>query len=89
MSTQEPPKIEFPCDYSLRVIGNSSGDFRQLVLDTIRPYAPELDETRVTTKASRKATFTSVTLYIWATGVEQLDAIHKALKATGEVHMVL
>lgn len=89
MSTQEPPKIEFPCDYSLRVIGKSRGDFRQLVIDTIRQYAPELDEQRVSVKASRNATFSSVTLYIWATGVEQLDTIHKALKATGEVHMVL
>lgn len=89
MSAQEPPKIEFPCDYSIRVIGKTSPVFRQLVIDTIRQHAPDLDESRVSIKASRNAKFSSVTLFIWATGVPQLDAIHKSLKATGEVHMVL
>lgn len=85
----EEPKIEFPCDYPIKALGNNSVDLKALVIDTVKVYAPDLDERRVTLNESSKGTFVSVRFYINATGPEQLKAIHEALMATGHVKMVI
>ena len=87
--TQEPPRIEFPCDYPIKVMGNAADDFKDMVIAVMQHHAPGLDIERVTVRHSRNGKFLSVTVYIEATGVAQLEAIHQALKATGRVHMVL
>ncbi|MBD3814605.1 MAG: DUF493 family protein, partial [Betaproteobacteria bacterium] len=50
---------------------------------------PGLDESSVVLRDSRNGRFLSVQVLITATGVEQLQAIHTDLRATGRVHMVL
>lgn len=85
----EAPKIVFPCDYPLRVIGGGEADFRSLVLEVVRRHAPDLDESTVFLRESREGRFVSVNLSIRATGEEQLMAIFTDLKATGRVQMVL
>lgn len=90
MATTEPPKIEFPCEnYVIKVIGDAHDEFKQLVIDIVKVHAPDLDETKVTENNSSNGRFHAIRLFINATGIEQLKAIHDALKATGRVHMVL
>jgi hypothetical protein len=89
MAQQEPPRIEFPCDYSIRIVGKAAIDFQELVVDVVAVHAPDLDRSRVSIKDSSKGTFASVTLFIQATGPEQLEAIFTDLKATGRVSMVI
>ncbi len=87
---QEAPKIEFPCaDYPIKIIGRAGPDFKELVIDIVRQYAPDLDLSKVDEQDSKKGTFTSVRMKVTATGADQLDAMHKALKATGRVQMVI
>lgn len=89
MSTQEAPKIEFPCDYPLKVVGRADEDFRQVVLDVIEVHAPGFDQTTVTLQDSSKGRFQSVRVTITATGEPQLKSIFEDLKATGRVQMVI
>lgn len=84
------PKIEFPCErYPIKVIGEAGEGFREVVLEVIQRHAPDFDETTLVTRDSRNGRFLSVQVLITATGVEQLQAIHVDLRATGRVHMVL
>lgn len=89
MSQTEPPKIEFPCDYPVKVLGRSTEQFEQLVLAVFERHAPGFERTRVTVRASRNGTFTALTVFITATGPDQLVALHGDLMATGHVQMVL
>lgn len=90
MSEPEAPKIEFPCpDYPIKVVGNNAADFRAYVIETVQIHAPDLDISRVTVQESRTGKYLSVRLWITATGEEQLDRMHKELKASGRVHTVL
>ena len=89
MAEKTPPKIEFPCDYALRIIGEGSADFECVVVDVVRVHAPDLDETTVSVRESRNGNYHSITLTIRATGEPQLKAIFEDLKATGRVQMVL
>lgn len=87
---QDAPKIEFPCpDYPIKVVGINKDNFRGFVIEAVQIHAPDLDISKVTVNDSSKGTFQSVTLFITATGEEQLKAIHQDLMASGRVRMVI
>lgn len=87
---QDPPKIEFPCDdYPIKVMGDAGDQLYQLVIDVMSEHAPGFDQQKMTVKDSSKGRFQSITVSITATGIEQLDTIHKALRRSGIVKMVL
>ena len=85
----EPPKIEFPCDYPVKVLGRAASDFETLVLEVFALHAPGFDQRSVTVRASSKGTFSALTVTITATGTEQLSALHRDLMATECVKMVI
>ena len=89
MSQPEAPKIEFPCDYPIKVVGLFAPDYQQIVTEVIQIHAPDLDCSRVSVRESRNGKYCSVTVTIIATGEAQLSAIFEDLKATGRVNMVL
>lgn len=89
MSEQEPPRIEFPCEYPIKVLGRRSDDFHGVVLEIFERHAPGFDQEAITVRDSAKGTFTAVTITITATGKEQLSALHEDLMATGLVQMVI
>lgn len=84
------PKIEFPCErYPIKVIGEAGEGFADLVVEVIQRHAPDLDASSLVVRDSRNGRFLAVQVLITATGVEQLQAIHIDLRATGRVQMVL
>lgn len=89
MQEPEAPKIEFPCDYPIKVLGRSSDAFESIILEVFERHAPGFDPETITVKGSSKGTFTSMTITITATGPEQLEALHQDLIATGQVQMVI
>ncbi len=89
MNQPDPPKIEFPCEYPIKVIGRHSHDFRAVVIDVMSRHAGNISDDQVKERPSGKGTFVSVTVTITATGKDQLDIIFAELKATGRVQMVL
>lgn len=89
MDELEAPKIEFPCDYPIKVLGTSSDTFRTVILEVFERHAPGFDQVSIGTRASRKGTYTALTITITATGPEQLQALHQDLLATGHVKMVI
>jgi hypothetical protein len=86
---QEAPKIEFPCDYPIKVLGRSSDELEALVMAVVERHAPGFDRGTITVKGSKKGTFTSYTITITATGPAQLEMLHQDLMATGHVKMVI
>lgn len=89
MESTEPPKIEFPCEYPIKVLGRSSAAFEALIIEVFERHAPGFDQQAIVARASRNGTFTALTITITATGPEQLDALHQDLLATGHVTMVI
>ncbi len=89
MQESDPPKIEFPCDYPIKVLGRSGEDFESIIFEVFEIHAPGFDRETITTNVSSKGTFRSITITITATGTDQLEALHKGLLATGIVKMVI
>ena len=89
MTEPEAPRIEFPCDYPIKVMGETCEEFREHVFMVMERHAPGFDQAKVSIRDSRKATYQSVTVTITATGKEQLEAIFIDLKTSSRVRMVL
>lgn len=88
-SGEEPPKIEFPCRYPVKVLGVAGDDFKARVFRVMKRHAPELQESDVSSKKSREERFCSLTFTIEATGKPQLEALFQELKEIDAVKMVL
>ncbi|MCB1853310.1 MAG: DUF493 family protein [Pseudomonadales bacterium] len=86
---QEPPKIEFPCDYPVKVLGRSGHDFLEVIVEVFERHDPGFDREGISVRDSSKGTFTAITITITATGPDQLSALHEDLLATGRVQMVI
>ncbi len=89
MSQSQAPAIEFPCDYSLKVIGDQADDFAEVVARIVRAHDPQFDPDSISHQPSRNGRFVSLRLTMRATGEAQLKDLFHALKATGRVHMVV
>ncbi|MDO6441207.1 MULTISPECIES: YbeD family protein [unclassified Marinobacter] len=89
MSEPKAPKIEFPCDYAIKVIGDSAPDFTEFVIGVVEQHAPGISESDVSVKDSSQGRFCSIRMTIVATGEPQLKALFEELKASGRIHMVL
>ena len=87
---KEPPKIEFPCeDYLIKVLGVAHEEMFEFVLETTEQFSPGFNRDKTTLKASGKGRFQSVTVYITATDLEQLQAYHRTLMAHPYIKMVI
>ncbi len=89
MSHPEAPKIEFPCEYPIKVMGDAGEALQSLVIEVMDRHAPGFDQSAVTIRDSSKGTFQSITVTITATGLVQLQAIFDDLKGSELVKMVL
>lgn len=89
MPELDAPKIEFPCDYPIKVMGRSGDSFESSILTVFERHAPGFNQQAIEARFSRNGTFTSLTITITATGPDQLQALHQDLLATGHVTMVI
>src|SRR5690606_35673020 len=89
--TNEPqaPKIEFPCPYPIKVVGDAAPDFAVFVADVLVKHTGESFHDRIEIIESRTGRFLSARVTITATGPEQLQALFEDLKASGRVHAVI
>ena len=90
MASQQPPKIEFPCpDYPIKALGLASDEYHQAVLAIFDRHAFGFDREKVRVQKSRNGRFHSITVFIEATGEDQLKDIFDDLKRHPSTKMVL
>ena len=89
MADGEAPKIEFPCDYPIKVIGDAVPGFLDEVVAIVRTYDDSLSHDRITERDSRKGNYRSITLRVHILSEAQLRPMFNELKAVPAVRMVL
>jgi putative lipoic acid-binding regulatory protein len=85
----EMPRIEFPCDYPVKIVGENRDSFEQTVLELTRQHAPEVREEHISVRASSAGNYCAVTITIRATSEVQLRELHATLKTCPLVRLVL
>jgi len=83
------PTIEFPCDYPIKVIGDSHPGFRDEVIEIVRRHDATVALDKVKERASKQGNYASITILLWATGEPQLRDLFADLKSCDSVRMVL
>lgn len=84
-----PPKIEFPCEFPIKVMGEAAPDFKACILDVLINTETGYLRESISVMDSRNGRFQSVRITIEAQSEEHLTRLHQALKETGRVQMVL
>ena len=85
----EAPKIEFPCDYPIKVIGLASEGFEVDVITIVHRHAAKVDPQKIKVSPSKQQNYVSITVTIIATGKDQLTNLFLELKTHASVKMVL
>ncbi|MEY8247393.1 MAG: DUF493 family protein [Bermanella sp.] len=86
----DPAKIQFPCpNYPVKVLGETAADYHEFVVAIMAKHVADLRLDNLKVAQSSNGRFTSITFFITATGVEQLDALHKDLIQHKRIRMVM
>ncbi len=85
----EAPRIVFPCDYPLKVIGQAHESFRASVLTVVRRHVAGFDESSVQLVDSRNGRFLSLRLVIRAEGEAHIRGLFEEIRLLPNVHLVL
>jgi uncharacterized protein len=81
--------IEFPCDFPIKVMGETHADFTAEVIKTIQQLEPDFDASKVEMRGSSGGKYISLTCTVHVTSKPQLDNIYRALTQHKMVKVVL
>jgi len=79
MSNLKDTLIDFPCDFPIKVFGQSQQGFAQAVMEVVIKHDPEFKPDTIEMKSSRNARYISLTCIVRATSQQQLDNIYRDL----------
>lgn len=89
MSTETPERVNFPCDYPIKVMVRAEEGVRARVDEIVERHASPLDRSSVVERPSSQKNFMGLTYVIRATSVEQIAELFAALKECPQVVLVL
>ena len=81
--------IEFPCDFPIKVMGETNNDFSSEIIKTIQDQLPSFDATKIELRGSTGGKYISLTCTVHVTSKPQLDDIYRALTAHPMVKFAL
>ena len=88
-NTQNDTLIEFPCDFPIKVMGETHADFTAEVIKTIHRLEPNFDASKIEMRGSSGGKYISLTCTVHVTSKPQLDDIYRALTAHPMVKVTL
>lgn len=86
---QSETLIEFPCDFPIKVMGETHTDFTAEIIKTIQQLEADFDASKVETRSSSGGKYISLTCTVHVTSKPQLDDIYRALTSHPMVKVVL
>jgi uncharacterized protein len=85
----DPPLLQFPTDYPIKVVGRTSDSLRAQIDAIFSAHVPDLDASRTTERLSGNGNFQSISYVIRAVSAVQVTALATDLKACPDVLIVL
>jgi putative lipoic acid-binding regulatory protein len=85
----EKPLIEFPCDFPIKVMGETHDTFAEVIVEVIRQHRDDFDATRVEMRASSAGKYISLTCLVTVDSQTELDNVYRALTSHPLVKYVL
>lgn len=76
-----PPLIDFPCDFAIKVMGQTEDTFAATIIAAIQTIVPAFSTANVEMRASSAGKYISLTCTVYVTSQAQLDDIYRLLSA--------
>jgi len=89
---QHPDKdelIDFPCDFPIKVMGETDDGFSNTIIEVIQKHSPSFDASKVEMRSSTGGKYISLTCACYVESRPQLDNIYRALTSHQLVKYVL
>lgn len=87
MSQSDKPLLDFPCEYTVKVLGRDREGFSETVTAIVTEHAPDAGEADL--RPSSKGSFVAVNITFEAQSMKQLDKMHRDLRACEHVSLIL
>ena len=81
--------IEFPCDFPIKVMGETHADFSKEMIKAIQSVIANFDANQIEMRGSSGGKYISLTCTVSVTSKLQLDDVYRALTAHPMVKFVL
>lgn len=81
--------LAFPCDFPIKIMGQTQPGFAQTILGVVLRHAPDFDAATMEMRNSRQGKYLSLTVTVRATSRTQLDDLYRELCDHPMVKMVL
>ena len=81
--------IEFPCDFPIKVMGETHENFTDEIIKTIQKQLPSFDAGNIEMRGSSGGKYISLTCTVYVISKPQLDNIYRALSSHPMVKVVL
>ena len=85
----EDTLLKFPCEFPIKVMGETREGFAEAIVEVVRLHAPEFDASRMDMRPSSTGKYLSLTCSITATSKPMLDDLYRALTSHPMVKVVL
>ncbi|MBA3695745.1 MAG: DUF493 domain-containing protein [Methylotenera sp.] len=84
-----PPLIDFPCDFPIKIMGETQEKFSQTIIVLIQTIVPSFNAARIEMRASSAGKYISLTCTVHVVSKEQLDSIYRLLSSNSMVKFAL
>lgn len=81
--------IEFPCDFPIKVMGETHPDFSSEIIKAIQGQLPSFDAANIEMRGSSGGKYISLTCTVHVTSKSQLDDIYRLISAHPKVKFAL
>lgn len=85
----EETLVEFPCDFLIKIMGETTDDFANTMVTLIQAHASTFDASKVDMRASSGGRYLSLSCNVYVTNKMQLDNIYHSLSQHPLVKFVL
>lgn len=85
----ETSLLEFPCDFPIKVMGETQDGFADAMVKVVLRHAPDFDAATMEMRASKGGRYLSLTCTIRATSQRQLDDLYREITGHPLVVMAL
>ena len=89
MSEERTTLLEFPCDFPVKIMGESKEGFADAMLELVLRHAPDFVAASMEMKTSSSGKYISLTCTITAVSQAQLDDLYREISSHPLVSMAL
>jgi len=89
MNETTPSLLEFPCDFPIKIMGETQDGFADAILAVVLRHAPDFNPATLEMRSSKGGRYLSLTCTVRATSQRQLDDLYRDITTHPLVVMAL